>query len=646
MKIKIEIYALTLLATSVLFSSTSCSKFLDKEPDTELTMDMVFDNKDRVDGTLGYIYEGIPNPTGAFMAHDGWHLYADDLQINRSVNWGPWAEYEKFYGSWTPSTSFGGNYWADYPRRIRAAYLFLENVRPIDGIPPSEVDLMKAEVRFLACWYWWRLTETYGPIPFAPNQIVPQDASLTELLQPRVPLDEIVDYLDKELLEISKLLPARYAGPEKYGRATSLMVLITRARMLLFAASPLVNGNPWYSNFANADGTLLFKPGYDHEKWVKAAEACKQVVEEAESQGYALYTVYNPDGTVDPFRSTQDVYFTQPSAGNREVTFPVTNMNGYSFETYENLALANEFGGAGTLGVYQGLVDAYFMSNGLPAVTGYHSDGSPMINTESGYSEEGFSSEMEKRNTTWNEGTGVAGEVTGAGTFNMYCNREPRFYTSISYHGSWMPVGGRIFDFMYMGRDNSHQWNAPRNGYLIRRKVHPAANQRDGILHWSRPEWLSRLATNYLDYAEAVNEAYNDDASRQEALEYVNKIRVRAGVRQYTTNAARPDDPDFIQVPSTQEAVRNAVRMERRVELAVEGIRAYDVRRWKIAEEIPEMNGPLMGMDWGSNQPETFFRRTPNLDMSRVWNRAYYWMPIHIDEIDKNPTLVQAPFWN
>src|SRR5699024_687818 len=164
------------------------------------------------------------------------------------------------------------------------------------------------------------------------------DASLTDLMQPRVPFDEIVDYLDKELLEIATLLPPKYASPEKYGRATSLMVLITRARMLLFAASPLVNGNPWYSSFANTDGTPLFKSSYDPEKWVKAAEACKRVVEEAENQGYALYTVYNPDGTVDPFKSTEYVYFTQPSAGNKEITFPVTNMNGSNFEIYENLA--------------------------------------------------------------------------------------------------------------------------------------------------------------------------------------------------------------------------------------------------------------------------------------------------------------------
>ena len=58
--------------------------------------------------------------------------------------------------------------------------------------------------------------------------------------------DEIIDYLDKEMLEASKQLPASYQNVEKYGRITSVMCLTIRSKMLLFAASPLVNGNEWY----------------------------------------------------------------------------------------------------------------------------------------------------------------------------------------------------------------------------------------------------------------------------------------------------------------------------------------------------------------------------------------------------------------
>ena len=64
--------------------------------------------------------------------------------------------------------------------------------------------------------------------------------------------------MDKELKEVAEILPAKYTEARKYGRATSIMCLAVRARMLLFAASPLVNGNPDYANHKNKDGENLF----------------------------------------------------------------------------------------------------------------------------------------------------------------------------------------------------------------------------------------------------------------------------------------------------------------------------------------------------------------------------------------------------
>ena len=83
--------------------------------------------------------------------------------------------------------------------------------------------------------------------------------------------------------------------------------------------------------------------------------------------------------------------------------------------------------------------------------------------------------------------------------------------------------------------------------------------------------------------------------------------------------------------------------MERRVELCVEGVRWFDIRRWMIAEDLPEITGDCYGMNAaGSNEAE-FFKKA--VYQTRVWNRKYYWMPIFQTEIDKNTNLVQAPFW-
>ena len=109
------------------------------------------------------------------------------------------------------------------------------------------------------------------------------------------------------------------------------MALTVRARMLLFAASPLVNGNPWYANYRNHDGELVFSSTYDPNKWAKAAEACKLCIDEAEKAGYKLYKELNDDGTIDPFMSTYNVHILSWEEGNKEITFPYTKDCSYNF---------------------------------------------------------------------------------------------------------------------------------------------------------------------------------------------------------------------------------------------------------------------------------------------------------------------------
>lgn len=92
------------------------------------------------------------------------------------------------------------------------------------------------------------------------------------------------------------------------------------------------------------------------------------------------------------------------------------------------------------------------------------------------------------------------------------------------------------------------------------------------------------MAFTYLDYAEANNEAYDTSAARELCLKYLNKVRERAGVRQYTFDAVSDLDENFIHIENTQAAVRKVVKAERRVELCLENNRWYDLRRWKDVE--------------------------------------------------------------
>lgn len=618
-------------------SLTACSDFLDKEPDTELDLDMVFTNRDKVYSMLSYVYNIIHNPDKYNYTSDGYEVFADD--VTPSQRWRQWqwsTTIPKIFGEWTINSPWNGDLWAGMPRYIRQAYILRQNIKalPDQDLPQSEVDNIKNEIKFLTAYGWWLMAENYGAIPFRPDYIAPTDFSLSDLMIGQSKFDDVVNYCDSSMLDAANHLPAVYADPSKYGRITKIMALTVRSRMLLFAASPLVNGNPWYANFRNHDGELVFNPTYDPKKWEKAAKACKLCIDEAEKSGYELYTATNDDGTIDPFMSTYNVQILSWTEGNHEITFPYTKDN--SYRQFLTWCSVREVGGGNGIGVYQGLVDAFFMKNGLP-----------ITDPNSNYKEEGFSSSVDKRDTKWENGTGKAGEVTARGTYNMYCNREPRFYNAVTFNGAWLNYVNRKADFLYNHTDNirsSSPHDAPQNGYLLRKGLRMTDNIKTGQVT-SRQAYVYRLAFTYLDYAEAENEAYNTTEARESALVYLNRIRKRAGVREYTFENVDALDEKYIHLDNTQEAVRKAVHMERRVELCCEDNRWFDIRRWKAAESLPEMTGDDYGMNANSGStPTTFYKRT--VFQTRIWDRKYYWFPIYIDEYDKNPNLVQPPYWD
>ena len=604
---------------------TSCVDYLDKESDTELTLPMVFEDKTRIEGWLANVYSHVPDPYWGYARKLGWDILSDDMTASERWRQWDWKVIPMLLGEWTPSTDWDGNYWARLPQLIREANIFIENVHPLpdQGISATEVTYMKAEMRFMIAYYYYLLSNTYGPIPFKPNYIAPTDFNLADLMEGQRPYYEVVDWVDKELQEVAKILPAKYTEARKYGRATSIMCLAVRARMLLFAASPLVNGNPDYANHKNKDGENLFSTTADKTKWAYAAQACKELIDAAEAAGHKLYTEENEDGTIDPFMSYQNLFLTRYDEGNTEILF--ARPGGSEYGEYEKHATPAASGGSGGLGVTQSLVDAFFMENGLP-----------INDDDSEYVKSGFSGSDETRNNTVWDTEVNGGAITKSGTYNMYCHREPRFYITVSYNNSYFTQEKRLFNFFNGSKDNPHTHDAPQNGYLIRKKISPDLNVKQGTYKY-RPGIVYRLGEAYLNYAEALNES---DPGNGDILVYLNKIRERAGIRQYTTGDT---DENFIHVDLNDQAeMRKLIRAERRVELSCEGIRYDDLRRWKEAENV--LNGDFYGMNFSGRDNSSFYVLTPYL--KRVYKKAYYWFPIHQSEIDKNDKLVQSPYWN
>lgn len=617
----------TLVASFIFCTAllTSCTKFLDRMPDDQLTLEMVFNDKTRTEDWLAGIYSNIPDPYWGYTRNIEIDPLSDDMAPSTGWEQFGWTLIAKQTGNWNPSSAWSPNYWVELPKRIRSAYIFLDNVKanPAQLVSEEEVALMRAEARFMIAYYYSLLLETYGAIPFQLGLTDPT-ASEDELMIGQTPFDQVLQWIDQEMLDVSRLLPPSYTAAQKYGRATSIMCFAARARLLLFAASPLVNGNAAYSGFVNNKGEEIYNGTYDGSKWTKAVEASKLLIDEAEAAGHKLYYEYNADGSIDPFLSYQNMMFRRPQDGNTEILFARPQCDIWEYDRHSQ---PRGTGGNGGLGITQSLVDAFFMENGRP-----------INDPASGYVEKGFSTADEVRKTRWNESKGD-GKVSLSGTYNMYTHREPRFYISVLYNGAWFRRENRTTQFYSGNWDGGPTHDAPQNGYLLRKKVHPDHDPRNGTNPY-RPGILYRLGEAYLNYAEALNEA---NPGHADILKYVNIIRVRAGIPPYGAGA------NTLPIPASQEEMRLAIRRERRVELNNEGIRYRDIRRWKIGEAT--LNGNFYGMNFSGTEkddnesnPRAFFKRS--VYQRRVFTEKNYWFPVPQSEIDKNPNLVQNPFWN
>lgn len=631
-------YSIAIVLTLLLsFSISSCSKFLDKMPDDQLTMEMIFTDKIRTEDWLASVYSSIPSPLWGYFKEQGYNIMADDITIPQE--WQPYGwknSYSFTMADWNPNSGWGPNYWIELPKRIRTGLVFLENVQiiPEAGLTKEYVEQMKNEVRFLIAYYYSLLIETYGPIPFIKHTIYETGASTEELMIGQTPYDEIVDWIDEELLDISKKLPGSYTDKNDWGRATSVMALTIRAKTLLYAASPLFNGNPDFKDWKNGEGQNLFKPDYDPQKWKRAAQAHKELIDAAHAAGHKLYIEYNNDGSIDPFMSYYNMSLKTYSSGNKEILFgrpENSDING--FQAHH---LPKGIGGNAGMGVTQELVDAFYMKNGIAPITGYNDDGSPIINPASGYSESGFSTGVERRKTSWpgggaaNLASGDERPITLDGTYNMYCNREPRFYVSVIFNEAWLGVANRKVEFLQgSGRDTGLTFDAPQNGYNVRKRISLDVYPREGKYVF-QPGILYRLADAYLSYAEALNES---DGSTDEIYKYINLVRERAGI------------PDLNPGLSKDE-IREAIMQERRIEFNSEGVRLHDLRRWKLAEKY--LNTRLYGMNFlGSkksddkNDSQAFYKRT--FYKNRYFTSRMYVWPVPQAQMDINPSLKQAP---
>lgn len=332
----------------------------------------------------------------------------------------------------------------------------------------------------------------------------------------------------------------------------------------------------------------LHNPSNDREKWERAADATEALL----GKGYSLHPDY------------RELFILPSGAPQNEYIFTrnFTTTNGHQAPMHNLPRRYGSYGGWwASNGPSQNLVDDYDMANGEPPFV--DANGVQTINPASGYD-----------------------------PGDPYSNRDPRFDATIIHDGS--VYRGDLFE-MWVSEDgskwgfDSHKQSGdnPRTGYVLR-KFMPDEDVPLSWQTWYTNPWPHfRLAEIYLNYAEAQFELGNEGTAR----EYLSKVRARVDM---------PPIPASV----SGSALRQRIYNERRIELAFEGHRFFDIRRWLIADDVE--NSPIRGMDIVRNMQTGEKAYTPVELLVKVpYEDKMNLLPVAAEEVRRNPELTQTPGW-
>ena len=497
-------------------------------------------------------------------------------------------------GSWSPSSSNPDSQWDVNYQFIRSANIGLENIDMLPETSATLHDQLYGELLFIRAYAHFELIKRYGGIPIITKSLTLND----ELNIPRNTFKECVDFVISQCdLALPYLLTPDLASGGQLGKISKGAAIALKSRMLLYAASDLYNG-PAYDGSTN---NLVGYGTYSKVCWEDAAKAAADVT----ALGY--YALYKPSAIIDTQndatvktngeKNYADLFYTL--SGNKELILIRTVAQSNGVEKKNNpVGYTN---GGGTTNPSQQMVDAYGMLNGKK----------------------------------------ITDAASGYLATNPYNNRDPRFNVSIFYNDkAWTgnPSRTKVETFVD-GLDNKiTATNATKTGYYLSKFMKSGIVISGTETKTNHCFPLFRYAEILLNYAEAMNEAYGPDVDPKGYGK-----TARAAIEEVRARVLRPKDAVLSWVPSGDvAAMREAIRNERRVELAFEDQRQIDVRRWKIAPQTIGQN--LSGMKITKTGTTFSYELMPNVAI-RVFEPKMYLYPIPQSEMNKNKALIQNPLW-
>lgn len=649
----------------------SCSDYLDLVPDNIPTIEQVFDTRDGAYKMLHTCYDYVPRPANimqnpAFLCGDeacvasfmdpNYFFYRNKStayiaegrqnKTNPLLNYWDGGDYSYLNQVWgdAAETSVIKSLWAG----IRNCNIMIDNIERVPDMKFEEKKQWKAETQVLKAYYHYYLLQMYGPIPFMSENL---DVSLPpeEVQREREPVDQVVEKIVATLDEAinSNALPETVVGRQNdLGRINLPVALAIKAKVLVLAASPLFNGNKLFADLKNKDGRSLINTEYSVEKWKKAAQACKDAIIAADNADMGFYEFNQAanglsvtDKTVLELSLRGQM---TENTDNPELVWGIGRQDVIKFIHFASTPLnpdqypARPLAFNNLYSATMNVTDQFYSNNGVPIEedkTYKYSERFKLINVPNDYKFY-FNDEPEIK----------------VPYYNTY--REPRFYAYLGFDQ------GRYFCQMEPDdtksaviRSKAMDFAGLKNvnycitGYTCKKIIpwdrqyitNVIDNEGETLYFWP----IIRYSDLYLMCAEALNES--KEVPDGEVYQYIQAVRSKAGLDKETSSLVETwsrysTNPNK---PKTKEGMRDIIRQERMIELAFEGQRYWDLRRWMLAADY--FNRPLRGWNANGNTDLEYYKET------YIYNRKFatkdYFWPLRQKSLDSNHKLVQNLGW-
>ncbi len=631
---------LAIALVSSMTAVTSCGDYLEVQLDDQMTQEEVFSKRLTTESYLRHIYSYLPyeveylGPNNKLETAPGGDGAVVPMSDEALFSWYQWVTYLPFTtGDWGPTTIEFNN-WKRMYTGIEQCGIFMENVDQCVELSIKERTYMKAEARFIRAYCYFQMFRKFGPVFIWGDQRSDMTIKPEEI--DRHTVDQNVDFMISEIDKAIAELPLLIEDNEAWaGRITKGAAMAAKSRILLYAASPLYNGCDLYKGqMKNIRGEYLFPQTPDPQKWEKAAQAAKDVID------LGLYSLCEDNTETDPFQKAIKSYqMTTFDAWNSECIWgcwPRYSPTYYNIATFNKQRCMPPVVCKDANGGYcpsLKLVDTYPMAeSGRYPVIGYEANGTPIADPKSGYVVDGFT------NNWFHPIEG--NKFGGVKAHNSCIGRDARYYASVFANGFyWITDKNQknqktIVTFFTGGTSTYSGNDCVKAGYLWRRPLESTNNYQQGS--WGNYFMTYyRLAEIYLNYAEACNEKPNRNEA--EALKYMNLVRNRAGLN--NIEVAYPE------VIGNQALLRELLQKERMVELAFECHRYYDCRRWMTAEK--EFTGPNYTLNLLATNYESSWERTTEVwaGSDRVFEKKHYFFPINQSQLREMKNITQNYGW-